>query len=939
MKKYINGWSDGKDICLLYRDCNDHKKKIERIKDFKWYFLVDKKSFYDKSSVFEEIKCKINFIEYDLNSSKNYVRVYFPRELVTSKTRTDDINYDLFSTDEFLLRKNNRKEYILLKILKFLEKNGIEHYEADLSLLRRYISDKGIKIDDELYELYIDLECDDCGAGFSDVTQHRILSIMCYDARRDKYELFVVKKNTLNEEKELLLRFKKKFLECDVFYAWNGAKYDFVVLRSRYQLHGIEVDWRYVRLVDQLKVFKKYVYSRGEGGLRASYSLDNVARKLLGEKKVELDAVRVANVFEDDIDKFKEYAKKDVELMVRIEEKTQFLRINNLTCRIGNCFVNDYGMGDKIDGFMLRYGALEDFHFITKRTYSKKDYAGAYVYPPVIGLHKNVAVYDFKSLYPSLIRTFNISPETKVNKVSNDENGEIIKTITGVCFDRYKKGIVPRVYEEYIDKNRKYYADKQKTVDVNSDEFQIYHRQATAFKTFGLSFYGEFGNYRSRYFDIDIARTITALGQYIIKKTIEFFKSEGYEVLYGDTDSIFVKCDIDDVENISNKCKSFHDRLLYDEFGISSHVIQLDFEKYFKTIFFLSKKRYAGLVILHKGVECDVIDVRGLEYVRSDSIKIARDVQYELMSLILREDAKISEILDWLFESRNNVMQYKLGVDDVAISHSVTKQLNKYKTVPVHVKIAKEMLSRGREVYIGMKVQYVVINSDNNLEAVTLDEYVTNKLKYDAKYYWNRKLYPVLMRILEAVYQKFNWNLLLYDDRITKCTMCRLCFNRQNIVKADGSSSPDILFCGEAPGKQEDIEGKPFVGKSGKLLRTWIDILGLKKSQYAITNVVKCRPVNNRTPTHEEINACKVHLIDEIRRLSPKIIIAVGKVSRDFFLPQFSHESMIQMNGHVYKTRKGNDVGILLHPSYVLRSNYDMRDSLQLLREELNKIL
>ncbi len=115
------------------------------------------------------------------------------------------------------------------------------------------------------------------------------------------------------------------------------------------------------------------------------------------------------------------------------------------------------------------------------------------------------------------------------------------------------------------------------------------------------------------------------------------------------------------------------------------------------------------------------------------------------------------------------------------------------------------------------------------------------------------------------------------EDEIRNCIKCPLYKSRTNTVPGEGSHNPAIMFIGEAPGKQEDIQGRPFVGRAGEYLTHLISTLDLKREDVYITNVVKCRPPNNRDPTDEEIEKCLPYLRRQIKLLKPKIIVALGR--------------------------------------------------------------
>ncbi len=114
---------------------------------------------------------------------------------------------------------------------------------------------------------------------------------------------------------------------------------------------------------------------------------------------------------------------------------------------------------------------------------------------------------------------------------------------------------------------------------------------------------------------------------------------------------------------------------------------------------------------------------------------------------------------------------------------------------------------------------------------------------------------------------------------IQKCTKCPLYKNRKNPVPGEGNPDSEIIFIGEAPGYHEDVQGRPFVGSAGKLLTELIEMIGLNRKNVFITNVVKCRPPNNRDPLKEEIDACKPYLFKQIEIIKPRIIVTLGRHS------------------------------------------------------------
>ena len=146
------------------------------------------------------------------------------------------------------------------------------------------------------------------------------------------------------------------------------------------------------------------------------------------------------------------------------------------------------------------------------------------------------------------------------------------------------------------------------------------------------------------------------------------------------------------------------------------------------------------------------------------------------------------------------------------------------------------------------------------------------------------------------------------ERRVNACTRCTLSQKRTNAVPGEGSRSADIVFVGEGPGFHEDQQGRPFVGPAGRLLDELLASVGLDRKDVYITNMIKCRPPNNRDPLPGEIEACKPYLDEQIEMIAPKVIVALGRYSFSKFFPD---EPIGKARG---KPRRWN--GLIVYPMY-----------------------
>jgi DNA polymerase len=149
------------------------------------------------------------------------------------------------------------------------------------------------------------------------------------------------------------------------------------------------------------------------------------------------------------------------------------------------------------------------------------------------------------------------------------------------------------------------------------------------------------------------------------------------------------------------------------------------------------------------------------------------------------------------------------------------------------------------------------------------------------------------------------------------CKRCRLAEGRTQIVFGDGNPDADLLFIGEGPGEQEDLQGVPFVGRAGELLTSMIERgLGIARSRVYICNIVKCRPPQNRTPLADEVSACRVFLDGQIDAVRPKVIVALGKPATSLLLGR--DVSITRVRG-TWQEYRGTPLMPTFHPAFVLR--------------------
>jgi len=157
----------------------------------------------------------------------------------------------------------------------------------------------------------------------------------------------------------------------------------------------------------------------------------------------------------------------------------------------------------------------------------------------------------------------------------------------------------------------------------------------------------------------------------------------------------------------------------------------------------------------------------------------------------------------------------------------------------------------------------------------------------------------------------------LDENQVKRCTLCRLCEQRTNTVFGEGDPDAKIMFIGEGPGENEDLQGRPFVGRAGDLLNKMILGMGLKREQVYIANIVKCRPPQNREPAPDEVATCTPYLEKQIEIIRPRVIVTLGRPALQHMLQQ--KISISRMRGQ-WQSWRGIRLMPTFHPAYILRS-------------------
>ena len=823
-KTYFHGWSESNKVVLLSRDEANGKRVAEHI-PIDWYFFITREDF-------EKVPEKnwnwltrkyAKKVEPDPNHP-HYMRIYvdykFPKinkELYygavggSKNAHNWAANFFMGERPRWIKFFERDRWDTIHHVLDWCHRKGITPLEADLTPKQRFLTDNNIRIQSKYKIGYFDIETDDSVGGFDNKENNRILSIAWEGSNiendpSDKGFLCLAEE-TDEAEKEMLLEFKRRCInKYDVLAAWNGQMFDFPVVIYRFYVHKIRINWRYHLFADPLPIFKRHYVRSGSQG--TSFALDNIGQAVLGIKKLDWReefrqkfpgvTPKFINLYRYDKELLEKYNRLDATILRKLEDFTGFLMVEQLFCRLSNGFVNDFKISTKVDQLLLKKGFRDGYHFKTRYSSNEKPekYEGSFVFEPKVGLHQNVCAFDFKSLYPSMVRAFNISPETIVKKEDRDKFVKndlcqapiLIEEVDGVpvkkggsTFKRDKEGFISQMFEKTLERRKKYTnlqaTRLAETGTTQDDLYLLYYRLAYSFKRLGLSFYGDMGNPHSRFYDTELAESITLAGQYFIKETAKYALKFGYETLYGDTDSIFIQLAPDDekwesedqrIEDLVNRgntfveyCQKKYVKILKDHnCNLAWNSVYLEFEDIYDRIFWTSaKKRYAGRQMFHKGEKTEHIEVKGLEIIRSDTATSARNLQTSVLDAILMKRMSAEEIDEQIIRPEyERCTQGNYSLEEVTISKSISKNPENYKSVLLHVRLAQEIKDHGREYYVGMKIEYVVTKSKPKLDGILADEYKEKGIPYDYEYYWDMVTYPPTYRLLEVVFPNYYWD-------------------------------------------------------------------------------------------------------------------------------------------------------------------------------------
>jgi len=578
----------------------------------------------------------------------------------------------------------------------------------------------------------------------------------------------------VSSEERLLRRFVELVNEVDpdVIATFNGDGFDFRVLLERAEKLKLKVSLGRNGEVPKLSRRARESSAKVSGRFHFDVfrfinnilsphlqtevlTLDAVSAELLGDRKIEMDYQEMLESIRKrrDLNKLAVYCLKDSELTYRLAELLlpQVLEIASV---VGQSLfdVSRMTYGQLVEWYLMRkareFGEVlpnqpKHEEIVRRRS---ETYVGGFVKEPIAGLHENIAVVDFKSLYPTIIASFNISPET-VNCSCCKENGTKVPEI-GHWICKRKKGFVASVIGELIER-REEIKQKLKKIGRNTLEYKLLDTRQYALKIIANACYGMFGFAGARYYCKPCAESIAALGRHFIRLVISRAEASGFTVVYGDTDSCFLK------SREGEKMEKFKERVmafLNEINGELPGVMKLELQDFYVRGIFIprgvgygtAKKRYALLS------ESGELLIRGLETVRRDWCNLAKEVQRNVLVYVLKEK-DVEKAIEYVRKVIADLKSKHVKLKDLVIYEQLTKPLGEYKQISPHVVAAKKLLDRGEIVGEGSIVMFVITKGKGSIsDRAEPAEYVTLE-EVDEEYYVEHQIIPAAMRVLAAL--------------------------------------------------------------------------------------------------------------------------------------------------------------------------------------------
>ena len=700
---------------------------------------------------------------------------------------------------------------------------GVSTYEGDCSPVKRWMADHPDVTIQRPRRAYLDLETDSrVPIQKARKDGARILVWCVVSDETGESWTGVLEEDKDSAERQLIRDLYRALDPFDQMCAWSGDEFDFPLLRARTKDRRIDpgILKHWLRM-DHMKVYKRLNDQVSESGEeKQSYALEAVAQAQLGEGKDPFDARKTYEYWAEGGEKREQlvrYCARDTDLLRRIEQKTGYLALHQTIAELAGLFADSWALlpTAQMDAFMLRLGTRRSIHFptVTKEEIREElgQYKGSYnKHPPErAGILRDIHVVDFSSMYPSIMVSWNMSIDTKVDGPINGPvpEGMCRAPATGICFDTTRLGIVPEAVEHFLVKRAEMNA-KKASLPPGTPEWHDADRKTNAYKRAPNSMYGAQGNEACRFHVRAIAESVSTTGAWLAKKTEAAIleRHPSANVIFVDTDGIWTSgVSRAEIEETTKWLNEIHYPALLASCGCKKNVVKLAYEKQFSRLVFCGAKNFIGRFLHYKGKAADPNsrpEIKGVAYKRGDQAILTMILQAEAIGLLMggmrelececghryalnsaatacpsckkvRESiAKVESPTEDLaaYEEmaarwRARILEGELPVEDVQTVKGLSQGLDSYVSKknqdgkaaaqPPHVRVARILAARGEDVGEGSKIAYVVIDGDASPQAVA------PACDYDGtcdrRYLWTRVWTPTC-QLLESAFPSHDWS-------------------------------------------------------------------------------------------------------------------------------------------------------------------------------------
>ncbi|OYT42533.1 MAG: DNA polymerase [Candidatus Aenigmarchaeota archaeon ex4484_224] len=598
----------------------------------------------------------------------------------------------------------------------------------------------------------------------------KIKKVLTFKDWKDKPNYVEVLKN----ERDLILRFFEILKEYKPHFlvGYNSDGFDFARLKRKIEKYKIrkevgvfKSELKFVRRgrvsAAQIKgivhidlfIFVNHILAPT---LKSEVlTLDEVAKELIGEGKKEMEYKDMIEIWstEKGLTKLAEYNLQDSILTIKLANLLlpQIFEISRLVGEIP-FDSSRYTYSQLVESYLVRRAFEENRIILNPPKQEEKEirmmrlpYKGAIVIEPKEGIYSNILVWDFRSLYPSIIVTHNISPETLNCGHEECKKNQAPETKNYFCTKI--EGFIPRNLKKLIE--LRYQIKKElKEIPKESIEYKSLYNRQYALKIISNATYGYFGFVGARWYKAECGEAAAAWGRFYIKKVIEEAKKKGFEIIYGDTDSLFARIEAKNEKELEEIGRKFTEEINSKLPGI----IELEFRGLFKRGIFVSKEREKGgakkrYALLAKDGS---IEIRGFETVRRDWCELAKQIQRKVLEIILKEGNE-KKAVEVVRETIEKLKKREVDIDDLVIYEQLTRPLEEYEQIGPHVKAAKRLMEGGISIVEGMLIGYVIVKGSGSISDRAIPAQFVSKEDYDTDYYIHHQILPAALRVLKGL--------------------------------------------------------------------------------------------------------------------------------------------------------------------------------------------